>query len=109
MTLYTAVHTKYKLGGFVPIVGWLPLRTSEPVTKLRTPVNKDTPILNLNGMLDPAVPWATASRGTDQEMKKVFTQYSLKGMVGTAHFTTINPVSIPIIRTWLREKTTIGS
>lgn len=40
LTHYVAAHTKYKLGGFLPAMGWLPLRLIEPVYELRpVPVN----------------------------------------------------------------------
>ena len=38
LTLYTAVHTKYKLGGFIPFATWLPLLRAEPITAVRTPI-----------------------------------------------------------------------
>ena len=71
LTLYTAMHTKYKLGGFLPIVAWLPLRKIEPPSSLPVPVNKDTPILHMNGMLDPIVPVLPAGMMTKQSMNEV--------------------------------------
>ena len=69
LTLYTAIHTKYKLGGFIPIVTWLPLRKVEPLTSLPTPVNRDTPILHMNGMADMIVPLWPAGKKTEKAMK----------------------------------------
>ena len=34
LALYTAVHTKYKLGGFIPFGAWLPLLKCELITGL---------------------------------------------------------------------------
>ena len=75
LSLYTAVHTKYKLGGFVPIVAWLPLRKTERVDSLPTPVNWDTPILHINGIFDPIVPVIPCGTKTEAEMKKVWYTY----------------------------------
>merc|ERR1712212_776225 len=90
LTLYTALHTKYKIGGFIGIVTWAPLLKSEPPSSVTpTPVNKYTPIFHMNGKLDPIVPlvcgWATK-----KAFKKVFPNYKLKTVVGT-HLTSVNP------------------
>jgi len=107
VTIYTALHTRYKLGGFVPIVAWLPLRKTEPITSLPTPVNRDTPILHINGLMDPIVPVVPAGLKTKEEMNKVFTNYEFKAMVGT-HTTTIpNPLNVPRLKSWLRENTNL--
>ena len=106
LTLYTALHTKYKLGGFVPIVTWLPLRKSEPIESIPTPVNKDTPIFHMNGMMDPIVT-EVCGRKTKEEMNKVFTRYTLKNIPLTTHTTTVNPVTIPILRMWLKNNTSL--
>ena len=72
MTLYTAMHTKYELGGFLPIVTWLPLLQKEPPSSLAVPpVNQHTPILQLNGMMDLMVPVIPAGKMTEREMLKV--------------------------------------
>jgi predicted esterase len=108
LTLYTAIHTKYKLGGFVPIVSWLPLRKVEYITTLPTPVNKDTPIFHMNGMSDPIVPVFPAGKKTEEEMKKVFTRYTFKAIPGTTHTTTApNPLTMPILTSWLKENTNL--
>ena len=107
LALYTAIHTKYKLGGFVPIVTWLPLRKVEPITTLPDPVNKDTPIFHMNGMMDPIVKHIPAGKKTEKEMKKVFTRYTYKPIVGATHSTTVNPVTIPVLRKWLKENTNL--
>jgi len=52
LTLYTILHTKYKIGGFIPMVTWAPLLKSQPPTSLSVPVNKDTPIFHMNGQQD---------------------------------------------------------
>ena len=107
LAFYTAVHTKYKIGGFIPLNTWLPLRKVESITALPTPpVNKDTPILHLNGLHDPIVPYLPAGTKTAKEMNKVFTNYELRGVPGT-HITTY-PLNVEVIRNWIRKNTNIG-
>ena len=101
LTLYTALHTKYKIGGFIPIVAWQPLLKIEPPTSLPIPTNKDTPIFHLNGKLDPIVPLICGWK-TSKAFKQVFTQYNLKMVVGT-HTTSINRLTIPKIYCWLKN------
>ena len=73
ITLYTAMHTKYELGGFLPIVTWLPLLKKEPPSNLAVPpVNQHTPILQVNGMMDLMVPVIPAGKMTEREMLKVY-------------------------------------
>ena len=36
LTIYTALHSKHKLGGFMPIVTWVPLLKTEPPSDLPT-------------------------------------------------------------------------
>jgi len=108
LTLYTAMHTKYKLGGFLPIVAWYPRLQSEPLSSLPLPVNQHTPILHMNGMMDFIVPVFPAGRSTEREMKKVFTQYEFKAIPGTTHMTTApNPITMPIIKKWLKQHTNL--
>jgi len=109
MTLYTAMHTKYELGGFLPIVTWLPLLQKEPPSSLPVPpVNKHTPILHMNGMMDPIVPVVPAGKMTEREMLKVFTRYEFKAIPGTTHLTTApNPMTMPILKKWLKENTNL--
>ena len=103
LTLYTAVHTKYKLGGFIPFATWLPLLRAEPITAARTPINKHTPILQLHGYLDTVVPYTPAATMTNIEMNKVFSNYQFEIIALADHFTTLNPVTIPLIRRWITD------
>jgi len=108
MTLYTAMHTKYELGGFLPIVTWYPRLQQEPLDSLPLPVNQHTPILHMNGAMDNIVPVIPAGRMTEREMKKVFTQYEFKAIPGTTHVTTApNPITMPIIKKWLKQHTNL--
>jgi len=102
LTLYTALHTKYKLGGFIGIVAWLPLLKVEPPTGF-TPVNANTPILHINGGLDPIVP-VNAGSATSRELAKVIPDYTYKLSYLTTHTTSLNPVSLQWITKWLQSK-----
>ena len=102
LTLYTALHTRYKIGGFLPIVTWLPLLGFESPASLPTPINKDTPILHMNGKQDVIVP-EECGRATATAMEPVFTNYEQKNEIGT-HLTTLgNPLNFPKIYCWLRN------
>ena len=102
LTLYTALHTRYKLGGFLPIVTWLPLLGSEPPASLPTPINKDTPIFHMNGNMDTIVP-EECGLATATAMEPVFTKYEQKNVLGT-HLTTLGmPSNYPKIYCWLKN------
>merc|ERR1712018_170016 len=101
LTLYTALHTKYKIGGFIPIVTWAPLLKSEPPSSLPIPTNRDTPIFHMNGLADPIVPLVCGRRTADA-FNQVFTRYTQKNVVGT-HLTSISPLTIPKIHCWLKN------
>jgi len=105
MTLYYALHGRYKLGGMIPIVTWLPLLQPEPPSSLKRPVNWNTPILHLNGIMDPIVPVPCAI-ATKRAMEPVFTNYQLKLAIGT-HVSTMGPHNIPFVKCWMKENTNI--
>ena len=109
LTLWTAMHTRYRLGGFVPIVTWLPLAKVEPPRNLPfQPVNINTPIFHMNGMADPIVPVWPAGRVTERLMKEVFSDYTFKAIPFTTHATTApSPVTMPILKKWLKENTNL--
>ena len=62
LTIYTALYTKYKIGAFIPIVGWLPLRKVEPIFKLPMLVNKEPQILQVQGKLDICVSYIATTK-----------------------------------------------
>ena len=109
LTIWTAMHTKYRLGGFVPIVTWLPLAKVEPPRNLPfRPVNINTPILHMNGMADPIVPLWPAGKVSERLMKEVFTDYTFKAIPFTTHVTTApNPLTMPILKKWLQRNTNL--
>ena len=105
LTLYTAIHTKYKLGGYLPIVAWLPLRKVEPVYELEEdPTNIDTPILHITGTQDILVPNNPCGIETSNDMRQVFKNYHLKPIVG-GH-TTLNFFNET--KKWIQQNTDIG-
>ena len=98
IALYTAMHTQYKLGGFIPIITWLPRLQYED----RNPINKDTPIFHVNGNQDIIVP-EVCGQATATAMKPVFTKYEQKNVLGT-HLTTLGmPSNYPKIYCWLKN------
>lgn len=103
LTLYTAVHSKFKLGAFVPFVAWYPnLKSDGPANY--DPLNKNTPILQINGMADFIVPMLPAARRTRKEMAKVFPNYDIKYIPLTTHVTTaVNPVTWSMMRKFLEK------
>uniref|UniRef100_A0A8C3X0G8 Acyl-protein thioesterase 1 n=1 Tax=Catagonus wagneri TaxID=51154 RepID=A0A8C3X0G8_9CETA len=55
LSLYTALTTHQKLAGVTALSCWLPLRSSFPQCPI-SGVNRDIPILQCHGVLDPLVP-----------------------------------------------------
>ena len=110
LTIWTALHTKYKLGGFIPMVTWLPLRNTYPITDIQPrPVNWNTPFLHINGLADLIVPYYPAGMKTEEEMKKVFPNYVFKNEFGThtTTFSRFNIFTIRKIRNWAKKNTNL--
>jgi len=110
MTIYTAIHTKYKIGGFIPVIAWMPRRLVEPITQLPIPTNWDTPILQINGMTDAIVKYYPAGQKTAEDMQKVFTKYRMKRMSLGNHATTVLSFDfLNVVKDWLKRNTEITS
>jgi len=110
MTIYTALRTRYEIGGFIPVITWMPRRLVEPVTELDTPVNRNTPILQINGDADSMVQYYPAGEETARDMQKVFTNYHMEVMENGNHATTPGSCHfLNQVRSWLRENTDITS
>eukprot|EP00092_Neocalanus_flemingeri_P016529 GFUD01017888.1.p1 GENE.GFUD01017888.1~~GFUD01017888.1.p1 ORF type:complete len:297 (-),score=32.14 GFUD01017888.1:16-855(-) len=108
LALYAAVHTKYKLGGFMVFVTWYPNLRQDPPRRFH-PVNRNTPILHLNGYLDPMVS-VYAGDSSARELRRAFSEYTIDYAVGS-HFTLLLPVNQPtwyIINQWLKEHKLLG-
>ena len=67
----------------------------EPPDSLPNPVNKDTPILHMNGNLDVLVPPA-AGQASATAMRQVFTNYQQMNVMGNHLTIVINPLN-PIV------------
>ena len=106
LTLYMAVNTEYKLGGFMGIVTWMPLLNVEPSSGWQ-PVNQHTPVLLMNGLLDPIVPVVPAGSRTSEALDSVFSHFSYKRVPGS-HFTTVNPLTVPLLHNWLKANTPLS-
>ena len=80
------------------MVGWLPLAKTEPPSQLTTPpVNRDTPILHLNGLQDKIVPMICEQK-TSEAMNPVFTNYTLQNIPGHHGSPIILPFAIQFKR-----------
>ena len=109
MTIHTALRTKYKLGGFISIIGWLPLRKVEPVDNLPTPVNRDTPFLQINGKTDLAVAYYPAATKTAGDLQEVFSNHEFYGRSFGSHVTNIlSPLVIREMRDWIKKNTILA-
>jgi len=105
MTIWTALHSKYKLGGFIPIVTWAPLRNVYDYPK--NSVNKNTPMLYFNGLQDPIVPVIPSFLKTKETLNEIFTNFESKLGVGTHLTTNINPLNVPRFSKWLCRNTNL--
>ena len=103
VTLYQAMHSKHKLGAFVPWVTWYPNLPSNPPTATGS-VNYDTPILQINAdNFDFAVP-SIAGHATRRAMKKHFRNYRYWDNEITTHLTTLNPITVREVSDWLKAR-----
>ena len=100
LALYHSVHSKHKVGGYIPIVTWMPNLLADPPTDY-SPVNRNTPILQLNGGADHIVP-ASAGLSTREVMRKVFTKYTYETVPLTTH-TTTHLVTLKRQKRWLQD------
>ena len=108
LALYTALHTSFKIAGFIAASAWLPLLKAESVLSIPTPINKDTPIFQINGGMDYLTPWKTLGKSCEMEMNKVFSHYTLKESALSYHENTINTCTTKIIRKWIQDNINFG-
>ena len=101
LTLYHALHSRYKMGGYIPIVTWMPNLVADPPTAYN-PVNRDTPILQLNGWADFIVPHIPAGMRTRDAMSQIFSRYEYDLVPFGSHATTL-PISLVQQIRWLKE------
>jgi len=118
LTLYTALHTRYKLGGIIAMITWLP-RIGYPgasnyqgpieLPKYQTNViNWNTPVLHIQGKHDRVISLKKGEHTRDALMQ-VMPDYIFKSYSGghaTCCVGTARP-TMQIIR-WLHEKTNVN-
>jgi len=92
LTLYHALHSRHKMGGYIPLVTWMPNLVADPPTDY-DPINRDTPIFQLNGGLDLIVPHIPAGMRTRDAMSQIFSNYNYEIVPMGAHGSTM-PLSL---------------
>ena len=105
MAIWTAFHSKYKLGGFIPLVTWAPLINVYDYP--RNPENQHTPILYMNGNVDPIVPPVPAFYKTEALLNEYFTDVDATLRVGEHLTTPLNPINRPKISSWMCANTNL--
>jgi len=100
LTLYHAVHSEYKIGGFVSLAGWYPNLLADPSVN-HPAINEETPILQVHGLMDGIVLFKTAEQ-TAQALSGIFTEYNFQENTFETHVTVINPFTIRGVRNWLQ-------
>ena len=109
LSLYTAVTARYKLGGIIGIITYLPYLdelTKEAMN--RNQVNSDTPVLHMNGRQDPIIT-KEMGRATANALRQFINDYTwvtYNGLHGD--FLIHNPLSLRKIVKWLDDKTTVN-
>ena len=103
VALYTALHTKYKFGGFIGVITWLPLLPVEHPTWFNPVKNADTPVLHINGEFDLIVQ-QRVGLDTESELSKVIPDYTFLLVDGSHSTTHLNSCTWPKIANWLSEK-----
>jgi len=102
LTLYHAVHSKYKLGGFICLASWYPNLLADP-SVYHNIINDETPVLQVNGHMDPVILISTAGQ-TAEALSGRFADYTFRDNPFDGHITTLNPVVIRGIKNWLQSK-----
>ena len=105
LALYTATHSRYKLGGVVGIVTWLPGGPGRWQVDTWSRLNQDTPVLLLNGLVDMMVPVVPAGSQTSAVLDSFFSDFSYRLILGTHLTAATASTSSPRLRRWLRDKT----
>ena len=82
--MYTATHNRYKLGGFVGIVTWLPGGPASGQVNTWSRVNQEIPVLLLNGLVDLLVPVVPAGSKTSAALDSFFSDFSYLNIVVSA-------------------------
>jgi len=125
VTLYTALNTKYKLAGIIGIVTWLPKgfsrsgpmffpylptfnNTVESPADKKNVVNRNTPLLHINGREDLIVP-IHIGMATRDALKKAIPNYTWQTYAGGHLTCCVTPLrGILKMRSWLKKYTPVS-
>jgi len=102
LTLYHSVHSKHKLGGFISLASWYPNLLADPAVGHNT-INEETPVLQVNGHMDPVVLITTAFQ-TAEALSGVFADYTFRSNFFDGHETILNPYTMSILKNWLQSR-----
>jgi len=106
LSLYTALDARYKLGGIIGIITYLPF-LDELEERIKSVPNSDTPVLHMNGRQDSVITMEDG-KATADALRQYFDDYTwvtYNGLHGD--FLIHNPLSLRKIVKWLDEKTTV--
>ena len=107
LTFYTALHTRYTLGGIIGLITWLPRRDTEDPKDANTK-NANTPLLHINGRDDTDVKLEYGI-ATKDALSQVIWDYTFKIYPGGhASCCVANPFAIRKIITWLNDNTPVS-
>ena len=105
VTIYTALHTTYKINAFIPVIAWRP--DVESITEISRPANWNTPILQINARNDKNILYDMALK-TERDLKKVFNYHEIQTIEIGGHVSIATTTSvIRILRRWLIDNTNI--
>ena len=107
VALYTALNTKYKLGGIIGIVTWLPRLLEDPPQEKKYVRNADTPLLQLIGEHDNNVPLEMGIETRDA-LSQVITDYTWSIYPGGHGTCCIQPFALREIVKWLDDNTSVS-
>ena len=109
LSLYTALTGKYKLGGIIGIITFLPFLDELTQEAMNwSQVNYDTPVLHMNGRQDPTITteMGKATANALRQFIHDYTWVTYNGFHGD--FLIHNPLSLRKIVKWLDDKTTVN-
>ena len=116
LTLYTALNTRYKLGGVIGLITYLPRimyegyayeGPIEPPEEKESVVNSDTPLLHINGADDDVISPEKGERTRDS-LSQVITDYTFGFLPGGHLSCCAGPSGMYEIVQWLDENTNVG-
>ena len=111
LTLYTGLHTQYKLGGIVGIITYLPRLLWGPIELPKDQeyvLNSNTPVIHINGEDDDTIPLEDG-KATRDALSQVMPDYSFLTYPGGHSMCCVsNPFAIRQIIKWLDQKSNVN-